>query len=325
MPAPTATTLPITGCQKKVATAYQGEREVIERLQRDIDRVALTALYEDLGFELPDALEGEQLAPSVLLSMDVTGNSTVPQSAQARASVIAKSEGVIAGLAAAFRVFQLVEPDLRTKALCQDGTLLHRTPQRIATVEGSARALLVAERSALNILQRMSGIATIAKRFAEKAAPLGISILDTRKTTPGLRTLEKYAASVGGAVNHRYGLFDAVLIKDNHVRLAGGVAAAISMVRRAEPELPVQVEVTNLDELAEALEQNAEKIILDNMSPQQIRDAVAMASGRSILEISGGVNFDNIDDYLIKGVDAISIGALTHSVCSLDISLEIEV
>jgi nicotinate-nucleotide pyrophosphorylase (carboxylating) len=325
MPAPTATSAPLTGPARKVAHAYRGEREVTERLEQDIERIALTALYEDLGFELSAALNEERLTAEELVSMDVTGNATVPASARARAAFMAKSEGVVAGLEAAFRVFQLVEPDVKTKALCQDGTVLHRIPQRIATVEGSARALLVAERSALNILQRLSGIATVARQFAEKAAPLGISILDTRKTTPGLRTLEKYAVRIGGAVNHRYGLFDAVLIKDNHVCVAGGVSAAIKLVRQAEPELPVQVEVTNLRELEEALREKAEKIILDNMAPEQIRDAVAMASGRSILEVSGGVNFDNIDDYLIKGVDAISIGALTHSVRSLDISLEIEV
>lgn len=311
----------------RVARAYEGDKEVAERLEKDIDRAALTALYEDLGIELesPGAEPQSAVAPELLTAMDVTTAATVDPSARARAVMIAKSEGVIAGFDAAFRVFQLVEPDVQTKALCQEGFLLLRTPHRIATIEGSAVALLIAERSALNLLQRLSGIATVAHRFAEKAAPHGIAILDTRKTTPGLRTLEKYAVKVGGGVNHRYGLFDAVLIKDNHIRLAGGIVPAIKRMREAEPEMAVQVEVATFDELNQALSVQAEKIMLDNMNPEQIKEAVELIAGRSIIEVSGGINYENFDDYLIDGVDAISIGALTHSVRSLDISMDIEV
>lgn len=310
-----------------LARAYEGDKEVARRLDTDIDRVARTALHEDLGIELESSTLASSAAfsPEVLQAMDTTTNATADPGARSRAAIIAKSQGVIAGLSAAFKVFQLLEPDVQIRKLCAEGVLLQRTPQRIATIEGSARALLVAERSALNILQRLSGIATVTHQFASKAAPLGIAILDTRKTTPGLRTLEKYAVQVGGGVNHRYGLFDAILIKDNHVALAGGVIPAIQKARASEPEMAVEVEVTNLDELNQALSVNAEKILLDNMSPQQIKDAVRLIAGRSVIEVSGGINFDNIDDYLIEGVHAISIGALTHSVRSLDISMEIEV
>jgi nicotinate-nucleotide pyrophosphorylase (carboxylating) len=203
-----------------------------------------------------------------------------------------------------------------------DGDLCHAGDE-IAAVLGSARTLLVAERTALNFLQRLSGISTRARRFVD-AAGGRITILDTRKTTPTLRLLEKYAVRAGGASNHRAGLYDAILIKDNHIRLAGGVAAAVERVRARHPGLPVEVEAETLAQVDEALAVDAETILVDNMSTDRIADAVARSRGRAKIEISGGVTLERIPELAATGADFVSVGALTHSAPAIDISFEIE-
>jgi nicotinate-nucleotide pyrophosphorylase (carboxylating) len=313
--------------QKRVAdtaAAYTGGPLVDKHLADDIRRCVLIALCEDLGLDWLSVLQFASL-PAEVLELDLTSRSTIPANAKAKAVMLAKAPGMVAGLPAIEQTFKLLDPQCTVKFACPEGAAITRTPARIAHIEGNARAMLIAERTALNIIQRLSGIATLAQRFSCKAIPLGIAIVDTRKTTPGMRTLEKYAVKIGGAANHRYGLFDAILIKDNHIRVAGGITAAIKQARAANPQMPVEVETATLDEVAEALEQQAEKIMLDNMSPDLIRQAVAKINGASLIEVSGGVNADNLDSYLIKGVNAISMGALTHSVRSLDISLDVEV
>jgi nicotinate-nucleotide pyrophosphorylase (carboxylating) len=208
--------------------------------------------------------------------------------------------------------------------LVESGTYVDKIPARIATFKGPATSVLKSERLSLNLLQRMSGIATITKRFVDKAKGKGIEILDTRKTTPGLRAFERLAVAAAGGTNHRFGLFDAILIKDNHVRLAGGITPAIKLARASKSGLPVEIETTTLEEVQAAVDGGAERILLDNMSPEMIQQAVKMIDRRAYIEVSGGVKLSNVDSYLIVGVNGISIGALTHSAPSLDISLEVE-
>lgn len=308
---------------KATADAYTGGTEVSKRFSKDLERTVLLALSEDTGVELP--LDSAAGVGSLLRSLDVTTSAIVPADATAKAVMLVKAPGVVAGLDVAEFVFRTLDPNCTFTALVKDGDEItnHRTP--IARIEGNARAILLAERTALNLIQRLSGIATVARKFSAKARPLEIAIVDTRKTTPGLRTLEKFAVQVGGAANHRYGLYDAILIKDNHIRVAGGITPAIQAARTAQPGMPVEVETATLAQVEEALLQRAEKIMLDNMTPEMIMLAVRLINGRSLIEVSGGVNESNLASYLIPGVDAISIGALTHSVRSLDISLDIEV
>jgi nicotinate-nucleotide pyrophosphorylase (carboxylating) len=307
---------------KATADAYTGSAEVAARLENDVRSLVLSALAEDLGARTA-ANSPETLAQ--LLDGDITTASIVPPDARAQAVMLAKAAGVIAGIDIAAEVFRMLDPTIEIELLAKDGAEITAPPQPIARFKGNARAILVAERTALNLIQRMSGIATVARRFAERAAEFGIAIVDTRKTTPGMRTLEKYAVKLGGAANHRYGLFDAILIKDNHICVAGGIVAAVDRARAAHPDKPVEVEVANKIEVEQALAAGAEKIMLDNMTADQIREAVTIIGGKALIEVSGGVSWDNLDDYLISGVDAISVGALTHSVRSLDISLDIEV
>jgi nicotinate-nucleotide pyrophosphorylase (carboxylating) len=231
---------------------------------------------------------------------------------------------VLAGLPIVERVFHLIDPSVRVTSLVEEGTSIEQLPQVVAKIEGPARALLTGERTALNFLQRLSAVATRARTFSQITAESGIQILDTRKTTPALRAFEKYAVRVGGGTNHRFGLFDAILIKDNHVAIAGGVANAVRLARSKYPNVKLEVETTTLEEVREAVGEKPDVILLDNMRPEMIREAVAIIAGSSFVEVSGGVNLTNITDYLIPGVDAISIGALTHSAGSIDISLEIE-
>lgn len=297
-------------------------------MQLEITRIVHTALAEDLG--ISPATVAKLAGTQALTDFDATTAATVPPNAKGSGQFVLKQPGTIAGLAIALQVFETVDPSIQFEAAVAEGTSFTEVPQVIAKVKGNARSLLVAERTALNLIQRISGIATATKQYADKAAPHGIQILDTRKTTPGMRMLEKYAVRTGGGTNHRIGLFDAILIKDNHISIAGGVTQAIEKVRTKFPGRPLQVEVTNESQLHEALAMKAEKIMLDNMTPDQIKSAVtlvddaARGNTRSFIEVSGGVNLSNIDSYLLKGVDAISIGATTHSVRSLDISLEIE-
>jgi nicotinate-nucleotide pyrophosphorylase (carboxylating) len=253
---------------------------------------------------------------------DITTDATVAETAQARGVFLVKADCVLAGLDVAFETFRLLEPAVRVEARKRDGEPC-AAGEEIATVVGSARALLVGERTALNFLQRLSGIATRARRFVE-AAGGRITILDTRKTTPTLRVLEKYAVRAGGATNHRVGLFDAILIKDNHIRLAGGVGAAVERARAHRPGLPVEIEAETLEQVDEALAACAETILVDNMSADQIRGAVARARGRAKIEISGGVTLESMAELAATGADFVSVGAITHSAPAIDISFEIE-
>ena len=255
---------------------------------------------------------------------DVTSEWTLEPELQAVGRFLVKEKGIIAGLEVAEEVFRQVEPLSRFRALTVDG-LPVEPGQVVATVEGPAIALLSAERVALNFLQRMSGIATQTRRFVEAVQGTRAIILDTRKTAPGLRVFDKMAVRLGGAGNHRFGLYDMVLIKDNHIAAAGGITAAVRRVQaRNHQGLPVEVEVTNLEQLAEALTLDINRILLDNMDVATMRQAVEMARGRVPLEASGGITLDNVAEVAATGVDYISIGGLTHSVRALDISLEIE-
>ncbi|HZP47521.1 MAG TPA: carboxylating nicotinate-nucleotide diphosphorylase [Vicinamibacterales bacterium] len=253
---------------------------------------------------------------------DITTNATVDPALRARGVFFAKSACVVAGLDVAFETFRQLDDGAEVIAGRRDGDAC-RAGEPIAAVVGRARALLVGERTALNFLQRLSGIATATRRYVDAAAGR-ITILDTRKTTPLLRALEKYGVAIGGGTNHRAGLFDAVLIKDNHIRLAGGVAAAVARVRAACGGAPVEIEAQTLAEVDEALAVGAETILVDNMSTSDIRAAVARAKGRAKIEISGGVTLERIPELAATGADSVSIGALTHSAPAVDISFEIE-
>jgi nicotinate-nucleotide pyrophosphorylase (carboxylating) len=253
---------------------------------------------------------------------DVTTAAVVSAGQRARGVILAKSELVVAGLDVAAEAFRQLDPSVVIEVLWGDGSHVGAN-EPVAFVTGDARALLEAERTALNFLQRLCGIATLTARYVA-AADGRITILDTRKTTPGLRALEKYAVRCGGGANHRQRLDEAVLIKDNHKRLAGGVAAAVERAQRAGHGLPVEVEVENVAELDEALEAGAPRILLDNFTTSDIRDAVSRVGGRAKIEISGGVTLDRIPELSTTGADFISIGALTHSAPSADLSFELE-
>jgi nicotinate-nucleotide pyrophosphorylase (carboxylating) len=254
-------------------------------------------------------------------SGDITTDATVSPTQWARGDIRAKSDCVVAGLDVAFECFRVLQPGMQTVGLKSDGVKV-TSGTLIASVAGDARTLLVGERTALNFLQRMSGIATQTRRFVE-AAGGKIVVLDTRKTTPTLRALEKYAVRCGAGSNHRFGLFDAVLIKDNHIALAGGVAAAIAKVRQHQPGLPVEVEADTLAQVDEALAVGAETILVDNMSTADIREAVRRSGGRAKIEISGGVTLDRMAELAATGADYVSVGALTHSAQAVDISFDI--
>ena len=252
---------------------------------------------------------------------DLTTDALVEHSASARGIFLAKADCVVAGLDVAFEVFRQLDPSIRIIERIGEGEPCRRG-DHIAAVAGSARALITGERTALNFLQRLSGIATLSRRFID-AAGGRITVLDTRKTTPTLRVLEKYAVRAGGAVNHRTGLFDAVLIKDNHVRLCGGIPAAVGRARTRVGK-PVEVEVQNLEQLDEALAAGAEMVLIDNLSTPEIRAAVARVAGSAAIEISGGVTLERIPELAATGAGFVSVGALTHSAPAIDISFEIE-
>jgi nicotinate-nucleotide pyrophosphorylase (carboxylating) len=274
---------------------------------------------------------------------DITTVATVRPDQQARGVFLAKADCIVAGLDVAFETFRQVaatgsglryklpspdpgykvlSPDPSYKVAKSDG-MPCRAGDEIASVTASARTLLVGERTALNFLQRLSGVATRARRFVE-ASGGRITILDTRKTTPTLRVLEKYAVRAGGAMNHRVGLFDAFLIKDNHIRVAGGVTAAIDLARAHRPGMPIEVEAERLDQVDEALAAGADVVLVDNMAVADIREAVVRARGRAKIEISGGVTLERIPEFAATGADFVSVGALTHSAPAIDISFEIE-
>ena len=268
-----------------------------------VERIVLAALAEDIG------------------AGDVTTDATVPADAVGVADLLVKEAGVVCGVRVAETTFRALDPDIRFEALASDGDVVE-PPAVVARISGSERAILTGERVALNFLGRLSGIATLTRRYVDAIEGTDASVLDTRKTTPGLRELEKYAVACGGGRNHRFGLDDAVLVKDNHLRAAGSVSAAVELVRAATA-LPIEVECDTLDQVAEALAVGVDAILLDNMSLDQLREAVDLTGGRARLEASGGVTLDTIRAIAETGVDEISVGALTHSARSLDVSLEL--
>ena len=274
---------------------------MIEPPERDVVELIARALDEDLG-------------PG-----DITTAACVPEDASARGRFLARQDLVVAGLELLPLIYEL-EPETPYASGAQV-----RCGEVIATMAGPARRLLERERVALNFLQHLSGIATHTRRFVDAVAGTGVTILDTRKTTPGLRRLEKQAVVAGGGANHRLGLYDAVLIKENHVAAAGGIRRAVEAARRATASVQAQVEVRHPQELAEALDAGAARVLLDNMTPEQVRAAVALVRERAgrdrvLLEVSGGITLANVRDYALAGPDYISVGAITHSAPAADIS-----
>lgn len=270
-----------------------------------VDEIVRRALLEDIG------------------AGDITTEATVPADKLATAVLLVKEEGVLCGQAVAQAVFRTYDPSLTYEVLVPEGSKVVAGTE-VARITGNARSILTAERVALNFLQRMSGIASITRRLSDSIKYYHARLVETRKTTPGLRILEKYAVRVGGGLNHRYGLHDAILIKDNHIAVAGGVRQAIVAARKvASHTSRVEVEVDTLEQLQEALDGGADIILLDNMDPDTMRKAVEMTAGRATLEASGGITAANLEEVARTGVDIISMGALTHSVKSLDISLDI--
>ena len=257
---------------------------------------------------------------------DHTSLSTIPLSTQGRAKLIVKEDGVLAGVELALEIFNQVDPKLSVTVKISDGTKV-KVGDIVLTVAGSTHAILLAERLVLNCMQRMSGIATKTNRIVKLLAPFPTQVLDTRKTTPGLRYLEKWAVKVGGGVNHRIGLYDMILIKDNHVDYAGGISNAIESANqylvKTGKKLAIEIEVRNLDELKQVLSVGkVQRIMLDNFELSALKQAVEMIDGKFITEASGGIVEENVADYAACGVDYISMGALTHSVKSLDLSLK---
>jgi nicotinate-nucleotide pyrophosphorylase (carboxylating) len=253
---------------------------------------------------------------------DVTTLATIPATTTCEALLSTREAGIVAGLPVAVAAFRSLDPSLEISEYRRDGDRV-APGDRLLSVAGRARAVLTAERVALNFSQRLSGIATLTAEFVAAVAGTRAVIVDTRKTTPGLRSLEKYAVRVGGGRNHRFGLYDGVLIKDNHIAAAGGVAPAVRAARRAVPHtLRIQVETETLDQVQEALESGADAILLDNMTPAELRQAVTLVGGRAVTEASGGITLATVRAAAESGVDLISIGALTHSAPSLDLGLD---
>jgi nicotinate-nucleotide pyrophosphorylase (carboxylating) len=275
-----------------------GEAELVQNIIRN-------ALAEDIG-------DG-----------DVTTLNTIPEGSLVEGEFLAKEPGVVAGLAVVHEVFRQLDPRVEVIDLLADGDSV-AAGQVIATIRGPGRAVLMGERVALNFLQRMSGIATMTRRYVDAIEGTGAVMLDTRKTVPGLRVLDKWAVRLGGGQNHRFGLYDMAMIKDNHIAAVGGLAEAVLRVRAGDPrQRPIEVEVTNLDQLREAVELPVDRILLDNMTLEQMRAAARTAAGRIPLEASGNVTLDTVGAIAATGVDFISSGALTHSVKALDISLDL--
>jgi nicotinate-nucleotide pyrophosphorylase (carboxylating) len=258
-------------------------------------------------------------------SGDVTTGATVAPAARARALIAQKAPGAIYGLDAVEASFALLDPEVRFERLVQEGHW-REGGGPVLSIEGSARALLTGERTALNFLAHLSGVASMAARAAQTVEGTSATVLDTRKTTPGLRTLEKAAVAAGGASNHRVGLYDAILIKENHIAAAGGIAQAVARARAAAPELAdsLEVEVRNPEEIEQALAAGARRLLLDNMSVEELRTAVAQVAGRAKLETSGNVTLETLRERALTGVDCISIGSLTHSAPALDLSMLLE-
>ena len=270
-----------------------------------IDKIIEQALLEDIG------------------TGDITTESVIPLNLKAKGIIKTSEEGVVAGLDIACLVFKKLDSEICFQSKMKDGNKI--LPEEIlAEITGPARIILKGERVTLNFLQRLSGIATITSKFCQEVKDLPVRIVDTRKTTPGLRILEKYAVRMGGGHNHRFGLYDAVLIKDNHIAVAGGIKSAVNSVRKQiSHTVKIEVEVENLSQLQEALEMKVDIIMLDNMNLDTIKEAVKMVKGTALIEASGGITLEKVRKIAQTGVDLISIGALTHSVKSLDINMEI--
>ena len=258
---------------------------------------------------------------------DITAEAIVPKDVKATARIVQKQAGVVFGFEAAEEVFRQVGAG-ELEGVAAEGEWRDSVPADVASVAGSARALLAGERTALNLLGHLSGVATLTARFAQAVAVTGATILDTRKTTPGMRSLEKAAVAAGGGRNHRVGLYDAFLIKENHIVIAGGLAEAVRRAREAHPDHQIEVECRNAGEVTEALEAGAGRLLLDNMRPDELREAVAIRDTATVahdanprLEASGGITLDNVADVAATGVDFISVGALTHSAPALDLSV----
>ena len=269
-----------------------------------LDAIIALALAEDLG------------------AGDITSQATIPAERRCTAMILAKAPGVLAGVDVVRSVFGAIDPHVHVEILLADGTPI-TPPRDLITLEGRAQSVLAGERTALNLLGRMCGVATATREYVDAIAGTGARILDTRKTMPGLRTLDKYAVACGGGVNHRMGLYDAFLIKENHLKVAGGVDQAVALARAAHPERPITVEVENLDQLREAVSCDPARIMLDNMPVDLMREAVAIVDGRAVVEASGGITLANIRQVAHTGVDVISVGAITHSAQWLDVSMEV--
>ena len=279
---------------------------------------------ENLPAALIDPAVASALAEDLGLAGDITTDATIAPAIKATAVFAVRKPGVIAGLDVAAATFRHLDASTSFQKLVADGARVEAGTV-LARVSGAARTLLTGERVALNFLGRMSGIATLTQRYVDAIAGTRAHIIDTRKTTPGLRAFEKYAVRAGGGMNHRIGLFDAVLIKDNHIAVAGGIAAAIEAARaRAGHMVKVEVEVDTLDQLKDALTHRIDAVLLDNMTPAQLAEAVGLVAGRVITEASGGVNLESVRAVAEAGVDLISVGALTHSASVLDIGLDID-
>lgn len=271
-----------------------------------IHRLIVTALDEDLAG-----------------GVDVTTSATVPGTHRSRLDLVARAPGVIAGAPVAAGVFEVVGgSDVRTQILTEDGASVG-VGDIVVRAEGRTADLLLGERTALNLLCHLSGVATATRQWVDALAGTGARVRDTRKTTPGLRVLEKYAVRCGGGVNHRMGLSDAALVKDNHIVAAGGVVAAFDAVRAADPDIPLEIEVDSLDQLAEVLDAGADLILLDNFTPAQMREAVGLTAGRAELEASGGLTLEVAGEVGATGVDYLAVGGLTHSAPALDIGADL--
>ncbi len=280
----------------------------------------------ELSPHLVEAAVRAALAEDLGRAGDITSQATIPATAQAKAAIAArKKPGVLAGLELARKAFELADPALIFEPVARDGESF--APGAVlARIEGPARGILAGERVALNFLGRMCGIATLTSHYAEAVAHTGARICCTRKTTPGLRAFEKYAVRCGGGVNHRFGLDDAVLIKDNHIAVAGGIIPALRAAKAFAGHLvKIEIEVDTLDQLRQALAEGADAVLLDNMTPAQLREAVAMIGGRMVAEASGGIHLGGLKDVAETGIDLISSGALTHSAPVLDLGLDIEI
>lgn len=271
------------------------------------ERLIRLALEEDIG------------------PQDITTDALIDKDRVAQGLIFAKESMVLAGLQVAQEVFATLDPAMSFHITFQDGDRVE-SGDKILSAHGKLRALLTGERTALNFLQRLSGIATLTRQYVDQVAGSSVRLTDTRKTTPGWRRLEKYAVKIGGGHNHRFGLYDGILIKDNHIVACGGISEAVARVRNNQPHLwEIEVEVSDLDQVKEALENGADVIMLDNMEIDDIREAVRLVEGRALVEVSGGVTLDTLAELTDTGVDIISIGALTHSARAVDISMRVVV